>query len=153
MAISPLHDFCCGAPPSSAARNAALMLGETYDPLSIQQLGAIGVVPDVEQARQWYEKAAALGSVAASQQLKNSALWSVSTRPREDLCLENRCCAGSDTQASSSPAPLAKKSNDDQPRSAASGPSSLRPYFARFPPAFGPVPRPTISAEGGVVRP
>ena len=31
--------------------------------------------------------------------------------------------------------------------------SSLRPYFARFPPAFGPVPRPTISAEGGVVRP
>ena len=99
----------------SGSANAALMLGETYDPLSIQQLGAIGVVPDVEQARQWYEKAAALGSVAASQQLVKLAHSVTEQRPREDLCLENRCCAGSDTQASSSPAPLAKKSNDDQP--------------------------------------
>lgn len=49
--------------------SAALMLGTTFDPLVIQQLGAIGVVPDVTQARQWYEKAAALGSDAASQRL------------------------------------------------------------------------------------
>src|SRR5580700_3972658 len=53
--------------------SAALMLGTTYDPLSIQQLGAIGVVPDVAQARQWYEKAAALGSEAASQRLAKLA--------------------------------------------------------------------------------
>ena len=57
----------------SGSASAALMLGETYDPLSIQQLGAIGVVPDVAQARQWYEKAAALGSEAASQQLAKLA--------------------------------------------------------------------------------
>ena len=49
------------------------MLGTTYDPLSIQQLGAIGVVPDVAQARQWYEKAAALGSEVASQRLAKLA--------------------------------------------------------------------------------
>jgi TPR repeat protein len=42
------------------------MLGTTFDPLVIQQLGAIGVVPDVAQARQWYEKAVELGSDAAS---------------------------------------------------------------------------------------
>jgi hypothetical protein len=49
--------------------SAALMLGTTFDPLVIRQLGAIGVVPDVAQARQWYEKAVELGSDAASQRL------------------------------------------------------------------------------------
>jgi TPR repeat protein len=49
--------------------SAALMLGTTFDPLVIQQLGAIGVVPDVAQARQWYEKAAELGSDTASERL------------------------------------------------------------------------------------
>jgi hypothetical protein len=53
----------------SGSAGAALTLGTTFDPLVIQQLGAIGIVPDVAQARQWYEKAAALGSDAASQRL------------------------------------------------------------------------------------
>jgi len=53
----------------AGSASAALMLGTTFDPLVIQQLGAIGVVPDVAQARQWYEKAAGLGSDAASQRL------------------------------------------------------------------------------------
>ena len=57
----------------AGSASAALMLGTTYDPLTIQQLGTIGVVPDVVQARQWYEKAAALGSEAASQQLAKLA--------------------------------------------------------------------------------
>ena len=53
----------------AGSASAALMLGTTFDPLVIRQLGAIGVVPDVAQARQWYEKAAELGSDAASQRL------------------------------------------------------------------------------------
>ena len=53
----------------AGSASAALMLGTTFDPLVIQQLGAIGVVPDVAQARQWYEKAAELGSDAAWQRL------------------------------------------------------------------------------------
>ena len=53
----------------AGSASAALMLGTTFDPLVIQQLGAIGVVPDVAQARQWYEKAVELGSDAASQRL------------------------------------------------------------------------------------
>ena len=53
----------------AGSASAALMLGTTYDPLFIQQLGTIGVVPDVVQARQWYEQAAALGSEAASERL------------------------------------------------------------------------------------
>ena len=53
----------------AGSASATLMLGTTFDPLVIQQLGAIGVVPDVTKARQWYEKAAELGSDAASQRL------------------------------------------------------------------------------------
>ena len=57
----------------AGSASAALMLGSTFDPLFIQQLGTIGVVPDVAQARKWYEQAAALGSEAASQRLANLA--------------------------------------------------------------------------------
>jgi hypothetical protein len=57
----------------AGSASAALMLGTTFDPLVIQQLGAIGVVPDVAQARQWYEKAAELGSEPASQRLAKLA--------------------------------------------------------------------------------
>ena len=53
----------------AGSASAALMLGTTFDSLVIQQLDVIGVVPDVAQARQWYEKAAELGSDAASQRL------------------------------------------------------------------------------------
>jgi hypothetical protein len=53
----------------AGSASAALTLGTTFDPLVIQQLGAMGVVPDVAQARQWYEEAAELGSDAASQRL------------------------------------------------------------------------------------
>jgi TPR repeat protein len=57
----------------AGSASAALMLGTTFDPLVIQQLGAIGVVPDVAQARQWYEKAVELGSEPASQRLAKLA--------------------------------------------------------------------------------
>lgn len=48
---------------------AALMLGSTFDPLVIAQLGAFGVQADPAKAREWYQKAAALGSNQASEQL------------------------------------------------------------------------------------
>ena len=48
---------------------AALALGATFDPLVIRRLGAIGAAPDAAQARQWYQKAVALGSATASQPL------------------------------------------------------------------------------------
>jgi hypothetical protein len=48
---------------------AALALGATFDPVMLRRLGAIGAAPDAAQARQWYQKAVALGSTAASQPL------------------------------------------------------------------------------------
>jgi TPR repeat protein len=52
---------------------AALALGSTFDPAVIARLGAIGVEADAAKAREWYEKAAALGSNRASQQIANLA--------------------------------------------------------------------------------
>jgi hypothetical protein len=52
---------------------AALSLGETFDPHVIQQLHAIGVQPDPAKAREWYQRAAQLGSDAASQHLAKLA--------------------------------------------------------------------------------
>lgn len=52
---------------------AALALGSTFDPAVINRLGAIGVHADSAAARKWYEKAAALGSNNASQQIANLA--------------------------------------------------------------------------------
>jgi Sel1 repeat len=52
---------------------ATLSLGETFDPFLIQRLGAIGVQPDVAEAREWYQRAAQLGSNTAAQHLAKLA--------------------------------------------------------------------------------
>jgi TPR repeat protein len=53
----------------AGSAEAAMALGATFDPLVIRRLGAIGTAPDAAQARQWYQKAVALGSTAAAQPL------------------------------------------------------------------------------------
>ena len=52
----------------AGSADAALALGATFDPLVIRRLGVIGIEPDIARARQWYQRAAELGS-SASQQL------------------------------------------------------------------------------------
>jgi hypothetical protein len=42
--------------------SAAMALGATYDPNVLVKLGVMGVSPDAEKARSWYEKAETLGS-------------------------------------------------------------------------------------------
>ena len=51
--------------------SAALALGSSYDPFMIQRLGVVGINPDTARAREWYQRALALGSDAASEQLAN----------------------------------------------------------------------------------
>ena len=55
----------------AALVSAALILGSTFDPLIVQKSGVIGIELDVARARQWYERAAELGSDDASQRLAN----------------------------------------------------------------------------------
>jgi TPR repeat protein len=57
----------------SGSAEAALMLGKTFDPLYLNELGAMGIQPDIAQARQWYQKAVELGSDTAAQRLANLA--------------------------------------------------------------------------------
>lgn len=54
---------------AAGSAEAALALGATFDPLVIQRIGAIGMSPDIAEARQWYKRAADLGSPAATGQL------------------------------------------------------------------------------------
>jgi hypothetical protein len=49
---------------------ATLSLGATYDPQVLAQLGVLGFTPDVEQARNWYQKAADLGSTEAVRRIE-----------------------------------------------------------------------------------
>jgi hypothetical protein len=55
----------------SGRADAALMLGKTFDPLFLYEIGAIGIKADVARCRQWYQKAVELGSETAAQRLAN----------------------------------------------------------------------------------
>lgn len=48
---------------------AALALGSTYDPNVLGKLGVVGVQPEPDKARLWYEKAAEFGSGEANSRL------------------------------------------------------------------------------------
>ena len=58
------------------ARDArsALLLGTTYDPSLLKQLGASGPLEDIAQARNWYQKAREWGAPDAQRQLDALAL-------------------------------------------------------------------------------
>jgi hypothetical protein len=51
----------------AGSAEAALALGETFDPVVFQRLHVIGIEPDATRAQKWYQRAAELGSAAASQ--------------------------------------------------------------------------------------
>jgi TPR repeat protein len=49
---------------------SAMTLAETYDPAILGKLGVHGVVPDLDKARGWYEKARQFGATEAAQRLE-----------------------------------------------------------------------------------
>jgi hypothetical protein len=49
---------------------AALAMGTTYDPLILKRMGALGVTPDLYQARSWYERAKDFGSSEAPRRIE-----------------------------------------------------------------------------------
>ncbi|MFC5068830.1 SEL1-like repeat protein [Flaviflagellibacter deserti] len=48
---------------------AALALGDTYDPTFLKQRRVVGLAPDPAKARQWYQRALELGSLEADMKL------------------------------------------------------------------------------------
>jgi hypothetical protein len=61
---------------AAAAGNAqaALSLGMTFDPAVLAEQGVLGLAPDEEQARAWYQRAAELGSTEAPRRLERLAV-------------------------------------------------------------------------------
>ena len=55
---------------------AALMLGATFDPAIVTDLGVIGLAPDAGVARVWYQRAMASGSTEASRRIERLARMS-----------------------------------------------------------------------------
>jgi hypothetical protein len=52
---------------------AALMLGATFDPVIVAELGALGLAPDPSAARAWYQRAMDAGSTEASRRIERLA--------------------------------------------------------------------------------
>jgi len=51
--------------------DGALAMGDTFDPIELRRLNAIGIRPDAAEARQWYEKARELGAgISADRRLE-----------------------------------------------------------------------------------
>ncbi|HET9688402.1 MAG TPA: sel1 repeat family protein, partial [Pseudolabrys sp.] len=48
----------------------AMAMAATYDPAELDRLGLLGLKPDREAARRWYERARQLGGADAEQQLQ-----------------------------------------------------------------------------------
>ena len=61
--------------PAAEAGNpeAALLLGTTYDPTAVSDLGALGLAPDPKAARGWYQRAMESGSIEASRRIERLA--------------------------------------------------------------------------------
>jgi hypothetical protein len=56
---------------AAGSADGALALAQTFDSAVIGRLGAVGVAADAAKAREWYIKAARLGSGPAAQQVAN----------------------------------------------------------------------------------
>ena len=56
---------------AAGSADGALALAQTFDSAVIGRLGAVGVAADAAKAREWYQKAARLGSGLAAQQVAN----------------------------------------------------------------------------------
>jgi hypothetical protein len=54
-------------------QEAALLLGATFDPAAVSDLGALGLVPDPNMARAWYQRAMEAGSAEASRRIERLA--------------------------------------------------------------------------------
>lgn len=91
--------------------DAAVALGDTYDPAFIESIGAHGIKADVAQARTWYERARELGSEAAKAKLErlkhadDAQLTSVDESVPSNVGTGGSAAADADTHANVEPTP------------------------------------------------
>lgn len=109
---------------------AALALGETYDPGFIAQMGAQGIRPGPDQAIAWYERAKALGAAGADDKiatLKVAAKEATadSDAPAVDVAEQGAAPSREDADADAAPIPIAVEGAAQAPAGAA--PSGVTP--------------------------
>ena len=66
--ITPARQFFRRAAEAGLAQ-AAIRLATTYDPAELRRFKAQGLVPDLAEARKWYERARELGADEAEERL------------------------------------------------------------------------------------
>jgi len=106
---------------------AALLLGACYDPAFIEKIGAQGIKPDPQEARNWYERAKQLGIADADAKLAELAREWPDTRNPLQEALEGTAPpaaeeAGATGNGTASPEPAAQRGEPDP--SAPANPSS-----------------------------
>jgi cytoskeletal protein RodZ len=106
---------------------AALLLGACYDPAFIEKIGAQGIKPDPQEARNWYERAKQLGIADADAKLAELAREWPDTRNPLQEALEGTAPpaaeeAGPTGNGTASPEPAAQRGEPDP--SAPANPSS-----------------------------
>ena len=67
--IAEARNFLERAADGNSAE-AALELARTYDPDALKKAGTFGIVPDLKQARSWYQRAEKLGATEAASRLR-----------------------------------------------------------------------------------
>jgi len=55
---------------AQGSADGAMALGESYDPVTLNTLGAVGMLPDKVLAAKWYRRAAELGADGAKERLQ-----------------------------------------------------------------------------------
>src|SRR5689334_1200896 len=93
---------------------AALLLGACYDPAFIEKIGAQGIKPDPQEARNWYERAKQLGIADADAKLAELAREWPDTRNPLQEALEGTAPpaaeeAGATGSGTASPEPAAQR--------------------------------------------
>jgi len=101
---------------------AALLLGACYDPAFIEKIGAQGIKPDPQEARNWYERAKQLGIADADAKLAELAREWPDTRNLEGTAPPAAEEAGATGNGTASPEPAAQRGEPDP--SAPANPSS-----------------------------
>ncbi len=73
-----------GRAAEAGSGDAALAMGETYDPDFIAKMGAQGIKPEPDQAIAWYERAKALGAAGAADKIAALKLAAKEAAPDSD---------------------------------------------------------------------
>jgi hypothetical protein len=129
---------------------AALLLGACYDPAFIEKIGAQGIRPDPQEARNWYERAKQLGIADAGAKLAALAREWPATRNRLEELQEGTARpaaekAGVTDEGQVSPEPAAKSAEPDP--SAPANPSSSNDEWVQLSSSVNVRTAPSSTAE------